>query len=105
MHKLRTVQTQLIVSPVTRQRADALALVCNVSRAEIWRKAIEGRGLTALEQTHLTGLCELNDLAAKFGFPGGLVLAEQMVKEGVTLTEAREMSEYPRAADAPAVTA
>lgn len=96
MHKVRMVQSQLLTSRITRQRADALALIRNESRAEIWRKAIEGGGIAQMEQEHLQGLIELHDLAARFGFAGGgLELAEQMMKEGVTLTEARKLSEYP----------
>jgi len=90
------VQTQLLVNPITRQRADALAVVMGEPRAEILRRALEGGGLTALETEHMTLLNEL-------GMIGSVLMpkdfhrdfAERAARDGFTLADLRVMEAYP----------
>lgn len=65
------VQTQLLVNPATKDRADALALVLDESRAEVYRMALEGAGLARLERTHEAALARLDVLADRFQMVGG----------------------------------
>lgn len=92
------VQTQLLVNPITRQRADALAVVMGEPRAEILRRALEGGGLAALEAEHAR---LLNYLSAE-----GMRLmptdtdwefAERAARGGYTLADLRQMTVYPGA--------
>ena len=53
------VGTQLLVSPHIKQRAQALAVVRQESVAEVYRVALEGGGLPALERAHAGALQEL----------------------------------------------
>lgn len=53
------VGTQLLVSPHIRARAQALALVRQESVAEVYRIALEGAGLQAMEQAHHAALRDL----------------------------------------------
>lgn len=50
------VGTQLLVSPHIKARAQALALIRHESVAEIYRTALEGAGLPALESVHAVEL-------------------------------------------------
>lgn len=50
------VSTQLLVSPHTRDRARALAIVRHESVAEVNRAALEGGGLGMLETAHAQAL-------------------------------------------------
>lgn len=53
------VSTQLLVSPHTRDRSRALAIVRRESVAEVNRTALEGSGLKAVERQHTKDLDEL----------------------------------------------
>ena len=53
------VGTQLLVSPHIRARAQALALVRQESVAEVYRVALEGAGLQAMEAAHHAALSDL----------------------------------------------
>lgn len=94
-HKLRNVQTQLIVPAILRDRADILALIRNQPRAEIWRLALEGDGIKGLEKLHKLETGFLHSLCHRFGFPGPGELATRMIRDGYTLADAREWSTYP----------
>jgi hypothetical protein len=56
----KKVGTQLLVSPHIRARAQKLALVRQESVAEIWRIALEGSGLSAMENAHHSQLREVD---------------------------------------------
>lgn len=89
------VQSQLLVSEVTRDRADALALVRNEPRAEVYRMALEGGGLAALERTHGAGLAELDQYADRFGMTRQ-ALVRRMVADKITLEGLAGRKRYPR---------
>ena len=95
------VQTQLLVNPITRQRADALAVVMGEPRAEILRRALEGGGLGQLEREHASALAELRMTAARLGLRLGewnpLEFAERAARDGFTLADLRAMEAYPNA--------
>lgn len=88
------VQSQLLVASITRDRADALSLVIEVARAEVYRMALEGAGLTGLEKTYATQLRDLEDLASGMGM-GLLELAARAVADGYTLADLRGRKRYP----------
>jgi hypothetical protein len=56
----KKVSTQLLVSPHTRDRSRALAIVRHESVAEVNRVALEGGGLAPLEDTHKYALERLD---------------------------------------------
>lgn len=61
------VGTQLLVSPHIRARAQALALVRQESVAEVYRIALEGAGLQAMEQAHHAALRDLDEALVAIG--------------------------------------
>lgn len=91
------VQTQLLVNPITRQRADALAVVMGEPRAEILRRALEGGGLAALEAEQRGRLVEMLDIKNML-LPNEIFLefAERAARDGFTLADLREMTHYPK---------
>jgi PAS domain-containing protein len=89
------VQSQLLVAELTRDRADALRLVRSEPRAEIWRLAIEGNGLAALEEAHRTQLEALDNLAAIMGMTR-LQLAARAARDGLWLRDLEGRKRYPR---------
>jgi hypothetical protein len=94
------VQTQLLVNLITRQRADALAVVMGEPRAEILRRALEGGGLRGLELTHNDHLNELSKVGREIAGlrPGRtpfLEFAERAARDGFTLADLRQMETYP----------
>jgi hypothetical protein len=93
---MRKVQSQLLVSMTTRQRADALALVTGETRAEVYRKALEGAGLAGLEATHAGDLLKLDTIAERFGFTR-LELAGRLADDGLTIADVQDRKRYPRA--------
>lgn len=54
------VGTQLLLSPNTRDRARALAIVRKERVAEVYRAALEGGGLRGLEKQHADALSDLH---------------------------------------------
>lgn len=93
----KKVQSQLLVSEVTRDRADALALVRGESRAEVYRLAIEGSGLPGLEATHAEALEKLSRLAEAMGLAGGrMELARRAAADGYRLEDLEGRKRYPR---------
>jgi plasmid replication initiation protein len=94
------VQTQLLVNLLTRQRADALAVVMGEPRAEIWRRAIEGTGLSNLEAESAYALTELQEISGRISpDPSFLEFAERVARDGFTLADLRNMTEYPERAE------
>lgn len=93
---MKKVQTQLLVNPITRQRADALAVVMGEPRAEILRRAIEGGGLLALEVEHKQVLDQFYRISRRL-MPkiAPIEFAERVARDGFTLADLREMTEYP----------
>lgn len=89
------VQSQLLVPEVTRDRADALALVRGEPRAEVYRLALEGAGLAGLERTHAKGLAELDALAETFGMSRD-TLVRRMVADGQTMAGLAGRKRYPK---------
>lgn len=63
----KKVCTQLLVSPHVRARAQALALIRQESVAEIYRIALEGGGLTAMEAAHAGQIADLDAALASIG--------------------------------------
>jgi hypothetical protein len=59
------VGTQLLLSPNTRDRARALAIVRKERVAEIYRAALEGAGLKGLERQHARELEALDEAIAE----------------------------------------
>ncbi len=72
------VSTQLLVSPHTRDRARALAIVRRESVAEVNRAALEGNGLTALEGRHRVELEHLFSVLAGMGVDRSAALATML---------------------------
>jgi hypothetical protein len=93
----RKVQSQLLVPLTTRQRTDALALVTDQSRAEVYRLALEGAGLAGLEAQYAEELAKLDPIAVAFGLTR-LELAGKMADDGYRLADVAERKKYPRAA-------
>jgi hypothetical protein len=92
----RKVQSQLLVSEITRDRADALALVRGgEARAEIWRMAIEGDGLAGLERTHAAELERLEALAQDMKLRDRLELARKATEDGYKLVDLEGRKRYP----------
>lgn len=94
------VQTQLLVNLITRQRADALAVVMGEPRAEVLRRALEGGGLRTMETENRNGLTELIEISRKFiGISKDrtdfLTFAERAARDGFTLADLRQMTVYP----------
>jgi len=93
----KKVQSQLLVSEVTRDRADALALVRVEPRAEIYRLALEGQGLRQMELDHREALEKLEALAQEMKLPGGrLELARRAAVDGYRLGDLEGRKRYPR---------
>src|SRR6187402_3832691 len=90
------VQTQLLVNPITRQRADALAVVMGEPRAEILRRALEGGGLGQLEREQHPVLVELYSIGSVL-MPkvAAADFAERAARDGFTLADLRAMEAYP----------
>lgn len=92
---MRKVQSQLLVSLTTRQRADALALVLGETRAEIYRKGLEGAGLAGLESEHMATLsAKLDPIAERFGMTR-LELAGRLADDGLTIADVEGRKRYP----------
>lgn len=91
------VQSQLLVSPITRDRADALALVRSEPRAEIYRMALEGAGLAGLEATHAGALAALDEVAAGMKMTRS-ELVRKATDDGLTLADLEGRKRYPRKA-------
>jgi hypothetical protein len=89
------VQSQLLVAEVTRDRADAIALVRGEPRAEVYRMALEGSGLTGLEKTHAALLAELDQYADRFGMTRD-ELVRRMVADKVTVEQLAGRKRYPK---------
>jgi len=94
------VQTQLLVNPITRQRADALAVVMGEPRAEILRRALEGGGLQKMELEYTSELDDLSRIGREIaGMKRGriafLEFAERAARDGFTLADLRVMEAYP----------
>lgn len=90
------VQTQLLVNLITRQRADALAVVMGEPRAEILRRALEGGGLSAMEDDQNDQLVELLEIGGRISpEPSFLDFAERAARDGFTLADLRQMETYP----------
>lgn len=93
----KKVQSQLLVSEVTRDRADALALVRGESRAEVYRLALEGEGLKGMEAVHQKDLERLDALAEAMSLAGGrLELARKAAEDGYRLADLEGRKRYPR---------
>lgn len=93
----KKVQSQLLVSEVTRDRADALALVRGESRAEVYRLALEGGGLRQMEEDHREALERLDRLAEEMRLVGGrLELARKAAVDGYRLEDLEGRKRYPR---------
>lgn len=92
----KKVQSQLLVSEVTRDRADALALVRGESRAEVYRLALEGQGLRQMELDHADALEKLDVLARGMGMSGRLELAARAARDGYRLADLEGRKRYPR---------
>lgn len=91
------VQSQLLVSEVTRDRADALSLIRGEPRAEVYRLALEGGGLAGMEKVHEAELDQLGELAARMGMTR-LELARRAVKDDLSLADLRDRKRYPKKA-------
>lgn len=92
----KKVQSQLLVSEVTRDRADALALVRGESRAEVYRLALEGQGLRQMELDHRDALEKLEELARQMGLSGRLELARKAAVDSYRLEDLQGRKRYPR---------
>jgi predicted transcriptional regulator len=91
----KKVQSQLLVSEVTKDRADALALIRREPRAEVYRLALEGSGLSAMEAVHAEALKKLDELAKGMGMTR-TELTRKAVKDGYALSDLEGRKRYPR---------
>jgi len=90
------VQTQLLVNLLTRQRADALAVVMGEPRAEILRRALEGGGLGQMEREHARALRYLSAEGMQLmPTDSDREFAERVARDGFKLADLREMTAYP----------
>lgn len=85
--------TQLLVSPHMLDRARALAIVRQESVAEVWRAALEGGGLDALEDQQSVTLTRLKTAleAMKVNYSEAL---EIMTKEKYRLADLYNASDW-----------
>jgi hypothetical protein len=90
----RKVQTQLLMAEVTRNRADAIALVRGEPRAEVLRLALEGDGLQGLEKVHAAQLAYLDGVAQAMGM-SRLELAARASVDRYTLADLEGRKRYP----------
>lgn len=90
----RKVPTQLRVALVTRNRADAIAIVTGQSRAEVYRHALEGRGLQQMEEAYVNELKAFDAHAARFGMTR-LALAGRMAEDGLSMADIESAAQYP----------
>lgn len=88
------VQSQLLVSETTRDRADALALARGEKRAEVYRLALEP-GLKVMEEANQEGLKRVADVAAGMGMTP-LELARRAAADGYALADLEGRKRYPR---------
>lgn len=93
---VKKVQSQLLVSEVTRDRADALALVRGEPRAEVYRLALEGSGLRGMEADHRDALERLKEMALAMGLSGSLELARKAAVDGYRWEDLEGRKRYPR---------
>lgn len=63
------IETQLLVPPHIRTRAQALAVVRDETLAEVYRRALEGAGLPGLERAHAAQLHTLTVVLFGMGIP------------------------------------
>lgn len=84
---MKKFQTQLLVPESTRNRADAIALVIPDTRAEVLRRAIDGRGLRELERTYEDEMTEKLDPIARALGMSRLELAASMREQGLTVAD------------------
>lgn len=88
------VQSQLLVSEVTRDRADRLALIRQEPRAEVYRLALEGSGIPGMEKSMSAQIAHFDELADAFGMRP-LELARKAVEDRYTLAELEGRKRYP----------
>lgn len=88
------VQSQLLVNQAVRDRADALSLVLNTSRAEVYRMALEGAGLAGLEATYADQVNRLKAIAEGMKMPY-LDMARKAVQDEYTLDDLEGRKRYP----------
>ena len=74
-------QFMVSVPEVTRDKMDGLRIVLGISRAEVGRMALEGRGLGQLERANGERLQRLDALAATLRYPNTNELVRALVKE------------------------
>jgi hypothetical protein len=90
----RKVQSQLLVSELTKNRTDALAFVRGEPRAEVYRKLIDD-ALPAAEREHSADLKRLDAVAAAIG-TSRAELVEYATRDGYTLADLEGRKTYPR---------
>lgn len=90
----KKVQSQILVSLPTRRRADVLALIRGESRAEVFRLALEGKGLTDMEQKSAEDLKALIVVAARLEMTAG-ELAEKAMADRLSFQEVLSLKAYP----------
>lgn len=83
----RKVQTALLLDPPVRDRADILAVAMDVVRAEVLRRAIEGRGLEAMERKYEGRIGELISLSRLLQI-NTVELARALAEDKIPLTAA-----------------
>lgn len=81
MPAVNKVGAQLLLSPHTRDRARALAILRREALAEVYRAALEGEGLNALERLHISELRMLREESDKiFGVENWSAVLGEMVR-------------------------
>lgn len=96
MPATKKVGTQLLVSPHIKARGQALAIVRQESVAEIWRIALEGAGLPAMEVAHAAQLDTLDHLLAGMGVDREQAL-DAMVQQKIMIHDLLLADGSPRA--------
>lgn len=90
----KKVQSQLLVNLADRDRADALAITVQETRAEIYRRAL-AIGLTHLENTYLGQMKTLLDPpAARWGMDR-TEMAGRLAEAGLAFHDVKDRRRFP----------
>lgn len=90
------VQTQLLLDPPVWARLNIVAAAAGIVRAEAARRAIEGKGLPAMEREYADEIETLKLLAIREGVPAPS-LARRMLTDRILLTDFVGASSYAHA--------
>lgn len=90
----KKVQSQLLVNLADRDRADALAIVMQDTRAEVYRRAL-AIGLTRLEGDYLGQMRTLLDPAARRWGMDRTEMAGRLAEAGIAFRDVMDSERFP----------